>query len=131
MTPTMTTIPTSTNTTPAMEATFRHGTAGAVTRNEALRTETGKGEDQSTAARVYYTMATNKMVLHDPRKLNKNVRGGLNAAVSMTVTSVPLAAHRVRKAFAKLTEILVGRGLLSQEELDEVLLAAVDFPEGK
>ena len=126
----MTTIPTPTNMTPAMEATFRRDTASAVSRSEALRTQTGKGTEQSDTERVFYTLATNGMIPHDPNKLDR-IRGGLNAAVSMTAASVPLAAHRVRKAFAKLTEVLIRRGLLNQEELDEILLAAVDFPEAK
>ena len=75
---------------------------------------------------MYYTLATNEMIPYEPKD-HGSVRGGLNSAIHMADTLAPIAAHRTRKAFAKLTEILVGRGLLSQEELDEILLAAVDY----
>jgi len=110
------------------------------TRQEALTTHTGKGQlarkrtpaDPSKpltdGARVYFTLAATDMIPYEPKD-HDQVRGGLNAAINITHTFVPIAAHRTRKAFAKLTEILVGRGLLSQEELDEILLAAVDYQE--
>ena len=110
------------------------------TRQEALTQLTGKGQQtnkrklddrtrpKTDGERVYYTLATNEMVPYDPKD-HDQFRGGLNTAIAQAATVVPIAAHRTRKALAKLTEILVGRGLLSQEELDEILLAAVDYQE--
>jgi hypothetical protein len=82
----------------------------------------------SVAHRVFQTIsaASNVSFDVDPRTPEALRR----AAVNNTTGTVQAAAgHRTRKALAVILDKLVARGVLTSEDVDDILLAAVDYQE--
>jgi hypothetical protein len=82
---------------------------------------------KSVAHRVFQTLAAGGVPFDPHPRQAESVR---RAAITHTGSTVHAAAsHRTRKALAVVLEKLLARGVLTNEDVDDILLAAVDHCE--
>jgi hypothetical protein len=82
------------------------------TRDEELRKRTFKGEFDDTSQRIYYTL-TDPLHKGQPRVMTKE-----------DFSPDKAVAHRTARVASDLLQLLVEKKLITEEELDEMLLAA-------
>jgi hypothetical protein len=93
-----------------------------------LAQETDAHAPQSPAERVFDVLSAGKSVSFDP--MSGRVGNARRAQLNATTGGMrAVAAHRTRKALAVVLDKLVARGVLTRGDVDDILLAAVDFCE--
>jgi len=97
-------------------------------RTRALAERTEASISQPTAYRVYYVLSGTREVPfdRDPKDDPARRRFQVN---SFSDTLLSASVFRTRMALAVVLEKLLARGVLTKEDVDDILLAAVDYHE--